>query len=332
MNPLIQITNSGIAFSGSEYDLEELHNKYKEQHYIKLPNLLAPELLKFVQQNIEQAEFTTLVHHDQGDAGLDLRMTNNSTHYLLHTRVNDSKFLNLIKKVTGVDQLKYFIGRVYRMVPGLGHYDNWHSDTLGYRILTMSINLSTDVYSGGILKIRDKKTKEIIQEVGNTGFGDTIIFPIYPHQEHMLTKVEGSVAKTAFAGWFNSQIDYHSFLKKGAVQTNKNTSEIFYPIHDNSTILAAKGLLYEEIDKQKFIFNTANETCYGLNPLGVTIWNLLQEPVTIDNILEFILREYEVNIEEGKRDLFVLLQELAANKLIAVHEEKALTSPQMVTL
>ena len=113
MNPLIQITSSGIAFSGTEYDLEQLHNKYKEQYHIKLPNLLAPELLKLVQQNIEQAEFATLVHHDHGDAGLDLRMTNNSTHYLLHTRVNNSKFLNLIKKVTGVNQLEYFIGRLY---------------------------------------------------------------------------------------------------------------------------------------------------------------------------------------------------------------------------
>ena len=100
------------------------------------------------------------------------------------------------------------------MIPDCGHYDSWHDDLIEHRIIAMSINLSTEIYSGGLLQIRNRNSEEIIQEVANVGFGDAIVFRLANSLQHRITNVEGIVPKTAFAGWFRSQPDFLSFLSK----------------------------------------------------------------------------------------------------------------------
>ena len=77
----------------------------------------------------------------------------------------------------------------------------------------MSINLSSEIYSGGVLQIRDCPSQRIVHEVANVGFGDGVVFRLNDSLEHRITDVEGSVPKTAFAGWFRSQPNVFSLLK-----------------------------------------------------------------------------------------------------------------------
>jgi hypothetical protein len=77
----------------------------------------------------------------------------------------------------------------------------------------LSINLSKEIYSGGILQIREWESQRIIQEAANVGFGDGILFRLADSLEHRVTDVEGRVPKTAFAGWFRSQPDFLSMVK-----------------------------------------------------------------------------------------------------------------------
>ena len=311
----IQITKTGTVCLGSKKDLEEIKTRLSDELYIKLPNFLSPELLKSIQQNIESAEYYTL---DHGDAGLDLRMVNNSTHDLLHRLVNDRKFLDLFEKITDRKKIKYFTGRIYKMTPGQGHYDKWHTDISWHRILTLSINLSTDIYSGGILQIRDRKTKKIIQEISNTVPGDAIIFPISTHLEHMLTPVEGNISKIAFAGWFSSEIPYESFIKSKSLDSSNDSQEIHLRISKDSVIQAKKGLLYEDFGREQFVFDTDNETGFGLDSLGTVIWNLLQDPITVIEIRDQILNNFDVNPKKCEQDLLFFLQELQNAGLLVI--------------
>jgi hypothetical protein len=98
------------------------------------------------------------------------------------------------------------------MVSGSGHYD-WHDDVSEDRMVALSINLSKEIYSGGILQIREWESQRIIQEAANVGFGDGILFRLADSLEHRVTDVEGRVPKTAFAGWFRSQPDFLSMVK-----------------------------------------------------------------------------------------------------------------------
>jgi hypothetical protein len=312
----IKLTKSETVFLGNEKDLGRMREGFSDNLYIKLPGILPKELLEEIQHNVEKAEYYTL---DHGDAGLDLRMYNNSTHELLHVLVNDRKLLDLVGKITKNNKLKYFSGRVYKMIPGGGHYDSWHTDISWHRVLTLSINLSTEAYSGGVLRIRDRKTKQIIQEVSNTVPGDGILFPISTHLEHMVTNVEGAIPKIAFAGWFNSEIPYESFFRtKNNSLDNDFTSNISSKITYNSKVCARDGLLFENLNDCPFIFDPTTETAYGLDSLGVFIWDLISKPRTIKEIGDVVLRNYETERKQCERDILLFLKKLECFELIDI--------------
>jgi hypothetical protein len=62
---------------------------------------------------------------------------------------------------------------------------------------------------------------------------------------------------------------------------------------------------------------------YGLNSVGASIWNLIQEPRTINEVRDAILAQYEVEPEQCDRDIKALLEELEAEGLIEVRNERA---------
>ncbi len=45
---------------------------------------------------------------------------------------------------------------------------------------------------------------------------------------------------------------------------------------------------------------------YGLNAVGASIWNLLQQPRTVSEIRDAILGEYEAEPQQCERDLLTL--------------------------
>ena len=54
-------------------------------------------------------------------------------------------------------------------------------------------------------------------QVANTGLGDAIIFRLRSDLEHLATDVEGTIEKTAFAGWFRSSPDFRSITVRLAL-------------------------------------------------------------------------------------------------------------------
>ena len=95
---------------------------------------------------------------------------------LLRLITNDPQFFEILQQLTGCGPMGYFGGRVHQMMSGCGHYDSWHNDWAEDRMLAMSINLSTEIYAGGLLQIRDRRSKQVVHEVSNVGFGDDIVF------------------------------------------------------------------------------------------------------------------------------------------------------------
>ena len=63
----------------------------------------------------------------------------------------------------------------------------------------LSINLSTDVFSGGTFELRDRLTQAPLAQINNTGFSDALLFRVSNDLEHRVTEV-GKVAKNRMAG------------------------------------------------------------------------------------------------------------------------------------
>jgi len=210
---VVQLTRSGMNISASPEDLQRLRTHFDRHHCIRLPALLDADVLGLVQNQVERAEFAGKTHQN---IGVELCMRTNAALTLLYFLSNDRRFFRLVQELTGCDRIGAFIGRVYRMVPGSGHYDSWHSDNVADRMIGMSVNLGSQAYTGGVFQLRKRDSTETLAEMPNTGAGDAILFRIAGHVEHRVTAVEGTVPKTAFAGWFVSEPDFLSLLSPEA--------------------------------------------------------------------------------------------------------------------
>ena len=62
---------------------------------------------------------------------------------------------------------------------------------------------------------------------------------------------------------------------------------------------------------------------YGLNAVGARIWNLIQEPKTVDEVAAAILAEYDVETDRCQHDIVALLQDLAAHGLVEIRHGTA---------
>ena len=321
----IQITKSGTIFSGREKDLNQLKIKFDKHHCIKLSELLERGLLKSIQHQLDEDEFYEDRYKVGKDKATGFLPKNKNITSLLHFLVNDKSFFELIQKITGCPGIGCFTGRVYSKIPSLGQYDLWHDDLSDNRIISMSINLSKDIYSGGVLQIFDCKSKKIIHEVSNTGFGDAIIFQISPDLKHRVTRVIGNVTRTTFTGWFRSKPDYKPIFKplvkngKFSVKTKSQKINLAFP--NNSTFTIKRGLYYRNHEKRMLVFDPENTICYGLNPIGVEILNLLHKPKTIKEIQGKIFSTYEVEQKKCNQDTLALLKEFATHGLISLEEK-----------
>ena len=89
----------------------------------------------------------------------------------------------------------------------------FRSDMVEHRLVSISINLSTGVYGGGHLQLKDISTGEVVHEVANTGAGDAIIFRLAPTLKHRISEVHGPVDKVALAGWFKTEPDFQTMMR-----------------------------------------------------------------------------------------------------------------------
>lgn len=57
-----------------------------------------------------------------------------------------------------------------------------------------------------------------------------------------------------------------------------------------------------------------------VNEVGVTIWNMLQEEVTLDQLVQKILEEYDVDEETARKDTEEFLQNLMESGILPQSE------------
>jgi hypothetical protein len=201
---MIQITRTGLVSNISLTELGVLRSHFQQHHFVRLREFVEAALLRVIHDRLETAEFTERNHELKELQYRESEMKDDNLRGTLLFLANDPALFEVVQQITTCGNLTCFRGRVYQKIPGRGHFDSWHNDLDPSRIVGMSINLSRDIYCGGSLKIRDAKSKELLEEVINTGIGDAILFRISPALEHVVEEVHGKARKVAFAGWFLS--------------------------------------------------------------------------------------------------------------------------------
>lgn len=92
------------------------------------------------------------------------------------------------------------------------------------------------------------------------------------------------------------------------------------PISDSASIVASRDLLANQLAGELVVLDLNSGGYYSLEDVGIRVWHLLQEPVTLPAIRDAILAEYDVDAARCENDLRALLADMAARGLIEIRE------------
>ena len=86
----------------------------------------------------------------------------------------------------------------------------------------------------------------------------------------------------------------------------------------HSIISATREQVSCALGDEAAILNLKNTVYYGLNPVGARVWNLLQQPMTIGQLRDALVDEYDVDVVRCESDLLELLEKMRGEGLIQV--------------
>jgi hypothetical protein len=301
-----------------------MRQEFDAQNYIRLPNLIEPQLMQILQREIDRAVFPAKEFEFGGG---ELSMEHNLVSGTLNFLASDPKLTNVVRKITGCSSIGSFGGRVYRVMPASGQNLDWHDDVMNERLVAMSLNLSPQLYEGGTLEFRESKSQQPLGAVLNDGYGNAILFRVASHLQHRTTELFGTVPKTAFAGWFVSEPDFSSHMRsfskeRRALQAYPSTEST---LSDRATardlgirVALAEEAAYRRLNEQTIVVHLGTGVAVSLDGVSSRIWELLSDGKNLRAICAIVTNEYEVSREEFERDLLEIIRKLEAGGLVVV--------------
>jgi hypothetical protein len=210
--PLVQIRGRRVFVSRDEARIARAREALERDWVVRLPALLDGPTLEGARAALRDGRWKAF---DHSGIALEACLVSDRTIDALEFQLNEPALLRLIERVADAPRIGRFSGRIYRVEPDAGHFDSWHSDTKDHRRVALTLNLSEGVYTGSSLEMREKDA-EVVRTFSNLVPGDGMLFRIAPTLEHRLTPLEGTVPKTALAGWFREQPDFHAPFRRGS--------------------------------------------------------------------------------------------------------------------
>ena len=86
----------------------------------------------------------------------------------------------------------------------------------------------------------------------------------------------------------------------------------------NSLIVATPDHVSTDLAGKVAVLGLTNRTYYTLDEVASPIWEWIQEPCRVTDILQRMLQRFEVEPNEAERDLLMFLQQLSEQDLISV--------------
>jgi Coenzyme PQQ synthesis protein D (PqqD) len=85
-----------------------------------------------------------------------------------------------------------------------------------------------------------------------------------------------------------------------------------------STVGWTEGIVANDIDDEKVMMNVEKGQYYGLDPVGSRVWELLERPVRVAELIDALTLKYDVDRATCERDVLAFLEELHEDGIIRV--------------
>lgn len=79
-----------------------------------------------------------------------------------------------------------------------------------------------------------------------------------------------------------------------------------------------QGNIVSDMDGEKVMFSMEKGRYYNLGQIGGEIWDLIKEPISIQEITEFLVTQYEVDNSNCLEQVNTFLKQLIEEELIEV--------------
>jgi hypothetical protein len=76
--------------------------------------------------------------------------------------------------------------------------------------------------------------------------------------------------------------------------------------------------LAARVDDEIVMLDTRHTAYFGLDGAGVVIWDLLDQPLSIEAVCAHLIQEYEVDLDTCRRDVLAFAAELVDAGLVEV--------------
>lgn len=86
----------------------------------------------------------------------------------------------------------------------------------------------------------------------------------------------------------------------------------------NNSIVQGKGNIVSEMDREKVMLSVCNGKYYNLGEMGGKIWDLLERPTLVTQLVTTLMSEYDVEQIECEGQVVSFLELLLAEGLIQI--------------
>jgi Coenzyme PQQ synthesis protein D (PqqD) len=90
------------------------------------------------------------------------------------------------------------------------------------------------------------------------------------------------------------------------------------PLSASTIVVATSEQVSCAVGEESVILSFQNSVYYGVNPVGASIWKLLQRQRSVAELRDAVVEEYDVEKERCERDLLELLGKMQSEGLIEV--------------
>lgn len=88
----------------------------------------------------------------------------------------------------------------------------------------------------------------------------------------------------------------------------------------NQKIIFAETVFAQEVDGEMVLLDMESENYFGLDEVGTSIWQAMQEYGTLQEVFNAMLEQYDVEEKVLKKDLIDFVEKLAESGLVEVEE------------
>jgi len=89
-------------------------------------------------------------------------------------------------------------------------------------------------------------------------------------------------------------------------------------LYDGTVLRAADDVLRRTAGAESVLLDLASEEFYGLEGVGARLFELVEQPRSLDSVMDVLLAEYDVEREVLTSDVHALIVELLARRLVLI--------------